>query len=149
MMPSFIKKHNTILHFSPAAASSFSASSTIFLTFSGHKCYVCAPNTRKFSDFQELKKMFGGTINIPKCSTYHRSRIHEFIQECPPESKGCLTQFEGKDFFFQLARFNESQFCSLNNAASGHYSQYRGNRKQLCFLGIHFLIDVEMEATIE
>ena len=66
----------------------------ILLYFSGHKCYVCAPNTRKFSDFQELKKMFGNT-KIPKCSHYHRSRRHEFIQECPKESQGCLTQFEG------------------------------------------------------
>ena len=59
-----------------------------------HRCFVCAPNTRKYSDFQELKKMFGDA-KIPKCSHYHNSRRYEYIQECPKESKGCLTQFEG------------------------------------------------------
>jgi len=58
-----------------------------------HRCFVCAPNTRKYADFQELKKMFGDT-KIPKCSHYHNSRRHDFIQECPKDSKGCLTQFE-------------------------------------------------------
>ena len=67
-----------------------------FFQLSGqrHRCFVCAPNTRKYADFQELKKMFGDT-KIPKCSHYHNSRRHDFIQECPKDSKGCLTQFEG------------------------------------------------------
>ena len=68
-----------------------------FFQLSGqrHRCFVCAPNTRKYADFQELKKMFGDT-KIPKCSHYHNSRRHDFIQECPKDSKGCLTQFEGE-----------------------------------------------------
>merc|ERR1712156_489378 len=35
-----------------------------------------------------------GERKIPKCSHYHKSRHHEFIQECPKDSEGCLTQFE-------------------------------------------------------
>ena len=69
-----------------------------FYFFAGHRCYVCAPNTRKFADIQELKKMFG-SVKIPKCSHYHRYRMQEFIQECPKESRGCVTQFEGKTVF--------------------------------------------------
>lgn len=60
---------------------------------SGHRCFVCAPSPRKAIDNQELGKMFGNT-QIHKCSQYHRSRKHEFIQECPKESTGCLTKFE-------------------------------------------------------
>ena len=75
-----------------------------FFQLSGqrHRCFVCAPNTRKYADFQELKKMFGDT-KIPKCSHYHNSRRHDFIQECPKDSKGCLTQFEGDNTYKQIS----------------------------------------------
>merc|ERR1712223_465403 len=49
-----------------------------------------------------------GERKIPKCSHYHKSRHHEFIQECPKDSEGCLTQFEG------------------------HYLQYHGSMLRTC-----------------
>ena len=89
------------------------ANSHIFALISGHRCFVCAPNTRKFADIQELKKMFGN-VKIPKCSHYYRRRQQEFIQECPKESRGCVTQFEGTDKLLIKQFFNNDFFREIH-----------------------------------
>jgi len=62
-------------------------------TTEGHKCFVCAPDLPKRTNHHELKNMFG-SIRIPKCSHFQSSRKSEYIQNCPKETMGCITQFE-------------------------------------------------------
>ena len=66
-----------------------------FHFFPGHKCFVCAPDLPKRTNHHELKNMFG-SIRIPKCSHFQSSRKSEYIQNCPKETMGCITQFEGE-----------------------------------------------------
>ena len=58
--------------------------------------------------------MFGDT-KIPKCSHYHNSRRHDFIQECPKDSKGCLTQFEGDNTYNKSLSVTSVQGVSVQN----------------------------------
>ena len=83
----------------------------LFFLISGHRCFVCAPDFHKRSNQYELKSMFGN-IKIPKCSHFHISRKDSFIQTCPKESNGCMTQFEGMSF--RIPIFLTLFFCCQN-----------------------------------
>jgi len=63
-------------------------------TVTSHKCYVCAPDSGKVEDIEQLKKYFPSTA-IPACSQYKPHLKDQYLLECPPTlSKGCLTKFE-------------------------------------------------------
>lgn len=63
-------------------------------TVTSHKCYVCAPDSGKVEDIEQLKKYFPDTA-IPACSHYKPHLKDQYLLECPPAlSKGCLTKFE-------------------------------------------------------
>ena len=65
---------------------------------------MCSPSGKKQADVLELKKLLGASNakgnamlrSIPKCSNYHESNRAAFVRQCPKESAGCLTKFEGK-----------------------------------------------------
>ena len=50
---------------------------------------------------EELKGPFPG-LQIRKCNEFHRSIRDEFILECPKDHFGCLTLFEGMEYFITM-----------------------------------------------
>jgi len=91
----------------------------------GHKCYVCAPDHGKPEDLSQLKRAFPD-VKIPLCSQYKSELQHQYLMECPPDSKGCLTKFEENGSIMRTCQKYGIEDCKVANSINYCYCSQEG-----------------------
>ncbi|XP_040580737.1 uncharacterized protein [Lepeophtheirus salmonis] len=99
----------------------------LFSMIEAHRCFVCIPSIKKKDhEVLSLIKEFSGE-KIRRCEEFHDSAREDFIKECPEDSVGCLTQFQGNSFLRSCARLGLDVCKEANNVTYCYCSKNECN----------------------